>query len=262
MREFIQDFIRVNWWVVIVITAVGLVLNFMVFGERRGLIYAVLFFVGLFVACVFAYCIWAAREVPRLRKGVSECEQERMAMEERISQLEQVVERVRSGAGDIRQGTGLQHMIGLMHVLMSEIDSAIEYKRIEQALGKRMFPVTQLTWRSDRNVIEARVVFGTEPPFVEGQEVDYFMASARVGSASVVRLDGHSATVQLDGKPLPADVFHQLETMTTIDVAETYVALPVLEALKGYTARELVAIRERLEDTYQLLISLLEGGAA
>jgi len=260
MRESIQDFIRVNWWVVIVITAVGLVLNFMVFGERRGLIYAVLFFVGLFVACVFAYSIWAAREVPRLRKGLAESEQDRKARGERISQLERVVERVRSGAGDIRQGTGLQRMIGLMHLLISEIDSATQYKRIEQVLGKRMFPVTQLTWRSDRNVIEACVVFGTEPPFVEGQEVDYFMASVRVGSASVVRLDGHSATVQLDGKPLPPEVFDQLETLTTIDVAETYVALPVLEGLKGYTAEELVAMRHRLEDAYQLLISLLEGG--
>jgi len=152
-------------------------------------------------------------------------------------------------------------MIELMLRLMSEIDIAIEYKRIEQAVGKSMFPVTQLARSRDRTVVEARVVFGTEAPFVQGQVVEYYMASVRMCTGTVVRLDGHSATVEFARDHLPGWLVDDLETMAEMEVGEAFVALPMLRGLEGYAVEELMAIKGHLENTYQLLISLLEGGA-
>lgn len=260
MRESIQDFVRVNRWVRNAIIIAGLLLGFLVFGVCRGFLFAALFFGGLFIISIIIHSIWAACEIRRLRKGLAESEQDRQAKEEQIRKLGNIVERVKSEASDIREGTALQRMIELMFILIREVDSAKEFKRIEQAVGKNMFRVTRLVWRPDRKAVEARVVFGKEPPFVQGQEVDYYMASVRLCRGTVVRLDDHSATVELDAQPLPADAFEDLEMLTTMDVAEAYVALPVLEGLKGYTVEELDGIEARLKNAYQLLISLLEGG--
>jgi hypothetical protein len=262
MRESIQDIVRVSGpWVGAVVVAIGLALELANFGLWPGLLYAALSLLAVLFVSLLAYSIWAARQIPRLRKDLSKSEEDRKAKEDRFSNLENVVQQLTIGAADIRQGTGLQRMLWLTDRLMKEIDIGIQYKRIEQAVGKCRFRVTQLAWDSAGKIIEAHVVFGAEPPFVGGQLVDFHMTSLKIiCSGTVVRLDDHSATVHLDGQPLPAEIFDRLKTLITIDVDEAYVALPVLMGLEGYTIAQLDAIKAQLEETHQFLLSLLEGG--
>jgi len=263
MRESIQDLVRVTGpWVGGFLVVIGLALELANFGLWPGLLYAGLSLLGVLFVCLLAYSVWAARQVRDLRTSLGRSEQDRTTVRERLDSLERVLEQVASGTSEVGRGVGVQRMIDLMLMLLREVDAAIEFKKVERALGRSTFPVTQLEWDRDREVVKAHVVYTTEPPFVQGQSVDYHMSSQATCRGTVMELDHHSATVELSADDLPSSLLVDLKTLSPLPVPDAYVTLPVLPGLRVYDLEQLIEIRPHLQGVYDFLVALLEGGAA